>query len=298
LSLLNYVNNNHDKIITTAEVEMEYKKNRQKVILDTLSSIKPPNCGQLNIPSFLRESKKKQSSVLIKEKVNTLAKELVERTEKLLESPNRYDPVYKILQRLFKKETSCNLSRNKDIRFEIRELAKKRFMLGYPPRKPDDTSIVDPINWEWIIYCAKHNSKDIVIISRDTDYGQHHKDKSYLNDWLKQEFKARVSNKRSIIFTRLLSEGFKLAGISVSKEAEEAEENYLTSNEKLLENINAILNTNEFKRYLNELRHDIVNTNTSYFDDLINSTLFNNEKRIKINNINIPTNPKAKNKET
>lgn len=40
LSLLDHVDKNHDRIITTAEVEMEYKKNRQKVILDALSTIK------------------------------------------------------------------------------------------------------------------------------------------------------------------------------------------------------------------------------------------------------------------
>ena len=135
LSLLNYVNDYHDRIITTAEVEMEYKKNRQGVILKTISSIKPQNSGQLNIPSFLKESQKRQTSIRLQEKLEKLAKDLIERTEKLLESPGRYDPVYIILQRFFGSKKDCHLSRSNKKRFEMRELAKKRFILGYPLEK-------------------------------------------------------------------------------------------------------------------------------------------------------------------
>lgn len=94
LSLLDYVDNNHDRIITTAEVEMEYKKNRQKVILGALSSIKPENFGRQNIPSFLKESQHKQTYTRMQTQLDDLAKKLVKRTEKLLESPGLNDPVY------------------------------------------------------------------------------------------------------------------------------------------------------------------------------------------------------------
>jgi hypothetical protein len=139
----------------------------------------------------------------------------------------------------FKAKKGCHLTRDKKVRFEIRELAEKRFMLGYPPKKPRDNTMVDAINWEWIIYCAQNCPDDVVIISRDTDYGEHHKNRSFLNDWLYQEFKERVSRKRTIVFTRRLAEGFKLAGISVSEEEERVEEKFLSdymhlSNEILL----------------------------------------------------------------
>ena len=86
----------------------------------------------------------------------------------------------------------------------------------------------DAINWEWIIYCANQCKDSIIIVSRDTDYGQHRKDKSFINDWLLHEFKVRVSPTRSIKLTTRLSEGFKLAGITVPKEQEQAEKNLLT----------------------------------------------------------------------
>jgi len=113
------------------------------------------------------------------------------------------------------------------MRKEIREKAYKRYILGYPPRKPNDTSIGDSINWEWIIYCATQCHDDIVLISRDSDYRAFNKNNCYLNDWLHQEFKERVSHKRSITLTGLLSEGFKTAGITVPLEEEQAEETFL-----------------------------------------------------------------------
>lgn len=228
LSLLRRVDDNHDRIITTAEVEMEYKKNRQKVILESHHSIKPQTPAQLNIPSFLKESKYIKTSERLTKEWNNVARKLLTRTEKLLESPGRYDPVYKILRRLFRAKEACHLTRGNAIRDEIRDKAYKRYLSGYPPRKASDTSIGDSINWEWIIYCAKQCNDDIIIISRDTDYGQHHKDKSFLNDWLFQEFKERVSRRRSIKLTRRLSEGFKLAGIDVPKAEEQAEDSLLT----------------------------------------------------------------------
>ena len=206
---------------------MEYKKNRQTVILQALRLIKPQSAGQLNIPSFLKESTYRRTSLRLAREWDTLANRLLSRTEKLLESPGRYDPVYRILQRLFTSKSTCHLNRGNKIRHEIREKAQKRYTLGYPPRKPNDTSIGDSINWEWIIYCATQCHDDIVLISRDSDYGAYNKSNYYLNDWLRQEFKERVSHRRSITLTGLLSEGFKIAGITVPREEEQAEEVFI-----------------------------------------------------------------------
>lgn len=227
LSILKHVDNNHDYIITTSEVEMEYKKNRQKVILESLKSIKPKDSGELTIPAFLRES---QLNVTIKGAQNRLSKQiskLSERIAKLLESPGRNDPVYIVLQRLFKSKGHCHLTRGHKLRSDIQEKANKRFMLGYPPRKKSDLSIGDALNWEWIIYCAKQSNADIVIVSRDSDYGEFYHNKSIPNDWLLQEFKERVSHRRSITLTTLLTEAFKLASITVSREEEEWEQSLI-----------------------------------------------------------------------
>jgi len=227
ISLLRYFDGNYSKIITTSEVEMEFKKNRQHVILSSIPSIKINKSELISIPAFLRESKLNKSVKITQKKLTTQSVSLVDRATKILKSPSRYDPIYKPLQKLFKSRGVCHLTREKKIRYEIRDLAKKRFMLGYPPRKGSDLSIIDAINWEWIIHCAKNCSDDIVIVSRDTDYGEHYKSDSILNDWLLQEFKERVSHRRSIILTRSLAEAFKLASVSVSEEEEKSEEKLL-----------------------------------------------------------------------
>ena len=229
LSILKHFDENHDRIITTSEVEMEYKKNRQRVIIESLSNLKPQDSSNLIVPAFLRESKRNKSILRIQKSLSDQIRKLKDRTTKLIESPGRNDPVYMVLQRLFKAKGDCHLTRTEKVRFQIRELAQKRFVLGYPPRKPSDTSMVDAINWEWIVYCAQHCSSDIVIVSRDSDYGVHHEGRSILNDWLLLEFKERVSHKRPVLLTNRLTDAFKQASISVSTEEERFEQELLES---------------------------------------------------------------------
>ena len=96
--------------------------------------------------------------------------------------------------------------------------------MGYPPRKDADTSIGDAINWEWVVECATKTEKDIIIVTRDTDFGAIHKNSSYLNDWLKNEFQERISKKRKIILTDKLSFALKAIDEVVTQEMEEAEQ--------------------------------------------------------------------------
>ena len=264
LSILKHFDENHDRIITTSEVEMEYKKNRQRVIIESLSNLKPQDSSNLIVPAFLRESKRNRSIIKRQKSLSSQIQKLKDRTAKLIESPGRNDPVYMTLQRLFKAKGDCHLTRNDKVRFQIRELAQKRFILGYPPRKPSDTSIVDAINWEWIIYCAQHCSSDIIIVSRDSDYGVHHRGSSILNDWLLLEFKERVSHKRPILLTNRLTDAFKQASISVSTEEEQLEQELLKSTSSLSDVLDSIdsstLDTetlDRLRQYRNKIIHDL-----------------------------------------
>lgn len=264
LSILKHFDENHDCIITTSEVEMEYKKNRQRVIIKSLSNFKPQDSPNLIVPTFLRESKRNKSILRTQKSLYDKIRKLKDRTAKLMEFPGRNDPVYMALQRLFKAKGDCHLTRTEKVRFQIRELAQKRFVLGYPPRKPSDTSMVDAINWEWVVYCAQHCSSDIVIVSRDSDYGVHHGGKSILNDWLLLEFKERVSHKRSILLTNRLTNAFKKASISVSTEEERFEQELLESKSNLsdvLDSVDASMLNSEtlahLRRYRNEIIHNL-----------------------------------------
>jgi predicted nucleic acid-binding protein len=230
LSLLRHIENNHDRFITTNQVEMEYKKNRQRVIVDSLSRFRTPNWDALTVPSFLTET---QASKTIEKNKKDIVRQqgtLRKRIDKVLRHPSRNDDIYKVLQKVFLNTGPYNLTRKKKIRGTIRDLARTRFTLGYPPRKKYDTSMGDAINWEWIIHCAIDSGKNVIIVSRDSDYGVNYSSEPILNDWLQQEFRERVSRKRKIALTDRLSQAFKMASISVTKKETELEK-------KLIEDI-------------------------------------------------------------
>lgn len=221
ISALKHIDKNHDKIIINTQVEMEYKKNRQKVII--ASQLKFPNQQTFMSPVIFEDLQAKKIIVTNLDTIEKQSKKLIKKMAQIVKNPGNNDIVYQAMQRLFKNKSNLNLKRSNKLRFTIRNLAKKRFILGYPPRKNSDTSIGDAINWEWIIACAKEAKQNVVIVSRDTDYGCNFIKETIINDWLLQEFKERVGRKE-LILTSNLMEGFQLAGINITKDDIEQEE--------------------------------------------------------------------------
>lgn len=217
INYLEQIENHLDKIITGSQVEMEYKKKRQVVILESVAEIKKIGTLTGNIPAILYDRKAFNMIVKLRKDINKQKKKLISRIDKIFKDPKVNDPVYKSLQKLFKYKSEINLNRENKKRVTIRNLAKKRFCLGYPPRKKSDNSIGDAINWEWIVSCAQKTGKHIILVSRDSDFGKTYEKESYLNDWLTQEFKERVSKHRKILLTDKLSKAFQLVKIPVTK---------------------------------------------------------------------------------
>lgn len=211
-----------DSLITTDQVEMEYKKNRQDAILDGMQILKTPS--GFTVPPLLRDDKSSTALETDIAKMTKRIKKLRQRFDAILKDPIRNDRVFQVMQRLFKKKQPIDLYRKSEQRYDLRELAKKRHLLGYPPRKKSDTSIGDAINWEWIVHVAKENNADIIIVSRDGDYGINRDNSGYLNDWLKQEFRERVNRQRSVELYPLLSRALKEFKVQVSIEEEREEE--------------------------------------------------------------------------
>jgi hypothetical protein len=257
LSYLDLIDKNHDRIITGSQVEMEYKKNRQIVILDSIGQIKTPNWNSLTPPAILQAAQPVKIIEDAKKEIKKQQQKLKERIVKILRNPTSNDPVYKSLQRLFKNKSKWNLDRYKKIRFTIRNLAKKRFVLGYPPRKKGDNSIGDAVNWEWIIECAKESQKDIVIVTRDSDFGIKFDNHKFLNDFLLQEFKERISRRRKIVLTDRLSNAFKIIDLAVTAEMEEAEDEIISTNRKKKRN-----QEEELEKIIEEIIEDMENKST------------------------------------
>ena len=228
MSVLDHLKDNYDRFITTSQVEMEFKKNRQSVIIHAFKKIAKlvPESKKV-LPAFLEEFQAASSLRKAEGLVRKYVTRLNEKTSRILEDPTRHDDVYKKAQRLFATNTRHNLTHPKKECFEIRDLARKRFDLGYPPRKDNDTSMGDAINWEWIIRCAKDSKCNVVIVSRDSDYGQLLGKQRVLNTWLRQEFYSRTSKRHQILLTDRLTDALEQANITVSSEEQQQESEFL-----------------------------------------------------------------------
>lgn len=210
-------------LILTDQVWMEFLKNRQKVITQTIREfVKPVNS---KTPSFLNDAQAAKTFTSHQKKAQAQYERVIAQIEKALRDPARHDKVFKSLARIFSHESSLNLKRPSKRRYAIRHLARKRFGLGYPPRKDDTLKMGDAINWEWMIECASESPgrENIVIVSRDGDFGTFYGKEAILNDWLRLEFKERVSRKRKIELRNTLSAALKLLDVNVSESDAEEE---------------------------------------------------------------------------
>jgi predicted nucleic acid-binding protein len=212
-----------ESVITCEQVYMEYLKNRQKVIAENIKQLKKPPTAQ--VPGIIADYQAAKSMGKQLEAASEKFNEVIAKIEKILEDPATHDEVFKALKRLFDHDWQFNLKRPDSLRFKIRNLARKRFCLGYPPRKQSDTSIGDAINWEWILWCAQNSTENqnILIVSRDTDYGITYDKSPVLNDWLRREFKERVGQKRKIELTNRLTVALKRLDENVTPEDEKEE---------------------------------------------------------------------------
>jgi hypothetical protein len=221
VGLLAHIDQHHEKIITTDQVEMEFKKNREFELKTAIDALKPLKLDAYPVPPILGDS---QPSKMLKKHAtdfNEQLKRIRSRLERALRDPVQHDYVYQIAQRLFTSDSACRLTREHEAKEEVRHRAERRYRLGYPPRKAADTSFGDAVNWEWIVRCAVDEKARIVIVSRDSDYGLSHKKDKSLNAWLRQEFRDRVG-RRKIVLTDRLAVAYREAGITFSsKEAEE-----------------------------------------------------------------------------
>jgi hypothetical protein len=231
LKLLNHVEAIKSKIIVTYQLESEFKANRQKVLFGSWSELKAPS--GIGLPNIVADAKKtKMLSKGIRDaqrRVASLKKHLVA----VISKPTVHDPVYKVCQRIFHRPGDPIVLRRTDgCKREIRHKAFRRFLHGCPPRKADDVSIGDAFNWEWMVHCAKQQKAELVIVTRDTDFGAIIDGESYLNDHLKQEFQERVSKRRKIVLCSRLTEALMYFGRRVTQKEVQAEAEVMRASDK------------------------------------------------------------------
>lgn len=225
LKLLNKLLPLNSQIVTTYQLEMEFFKNRQNVFTETLKYLKVPD-APVAPPAFLHESPTVESirryMATVRKKHNIFTK----RIQAYLKNPKK-DPVCKVVLQLCDKKSKFHLCKDMNHGKRIWRLAWTRFVGGYPPRKNNDTSIGDSVNWEWILCCAKEAKKSVVIVSNDQDYGL--PDSQILNDWLFREFRERCGRKKSVFLTNSLIKAFELMSVHTTKEEKETEAEFATT---------------------------------------------------------------------
>lgn len=215
-------------LVITEQVQMEYLKHRQRVIVDSIKHI--PRPSKISLPMIVSGSEPGIAFSAHLTAAIASHGNVQQAVEDILNDPEQHDLVYRALGRLFAADTPLNLRRPNPLRFEVRNSARKRFLLGYPPRKSNDLSIGDALNWEWIVHCAKERANhNVLIVSRDGDYGVTYGDKVILNDWLQTEFRARVGDARRIDLTNRLTTALKKLDEVVAVEDEKAEDAIIES---------------------------------------------------------------------
>lgn len=225
LSLLERLGPVSNRIISTYQVEMEFLKNRQGVLADAIGKLH--QTAAPGVPAILSDSATNQSMRALSAAASDKQTKIKQRILSLLRSPNASDVVFKTLMQIFQSSSSHVLTRDMPVRREIKDLALKRFLLGYPPRKRNDTSFGDALNWEWIIECGKQHQGRILIVSRDSDFGVMTQKQHFLNDQLLREYRDRVGPKRSIGYTTKLSDALAELQVHVPEKEIKAEAEHL-----------------------------------------------------------------------
>jgi PIN domain len=226
IGLLDKVERIAPRIIVTHQLETEFKKNRQQVILKTVQLLQdhlPKKVPSVGVLAQAKQFKMVGAEIdSARSRINKLQTQLIA----MLEKPTDKDKVFQAVHRVFHRDGPLVLTREQkddEKRKAIRERAERRFMHGCPPRKANDTSYGDALNWEWMIDCAISKSAELVIVSRDADYGATHEGRSYINDHLRHEFSNRVSQKRELLLYTKLSDALKHFKVVVTQAQVEAE---------------------------------------------------------------------------
>lgn len=217
-----------DQLIWTEQVAMEWAKNRQESVRSVLNALQQPGWERLQIPGVFARSEAHQSIRKAKAAVAQNVKSLQRQLEKVLTDPSNYDDVYVWLMQLFAKPSRWNLRRGQREYSQVYRRAWRRFAAGMPPRKRNDLSIGDALNWEWILQCATTADADVIVVTRDEDYGMTYGNMALPNDWLALEFAERVGNGRRFHLTRKVSDALAAVHVPVTAETKAREDRLLS----------------------------------------------------------------------
>ncbi len=123
-----------ERMISTAQVQMEFMKDRQNVILLALKKFK--FSADVRVLPVIADAAAARTLKASKRAMDDRRKLLKQPVERIVLDPARNDPVLKAVQSLFVQPTPLILGRENEQRFAIRRLARKRWLLTAVGRQP------------------------------------------------------------------------------------------------------------------------------------------------------------------
>jgi hypothetical protein len=153
LTLLKHIESVSDLLIMTDQIEMEFLNNRQGVISSALANLKAPAIPAFT-PAYLADTK---TAAGIEKNIKQIRKRtevMKERFARILKDPSTNDPVFKSFKRVVANSAHNLKTAHEEKKKQILDFALLRSQRGFPPRKKQDHSIGDAINWEWLLDCA------------------------------------------------------------------------------------------------------------------------------------------------
>ncbi len=225
LGLLEYVEVISDSVIVTYQLESEVMRDRQSAIIAGMQGLTTQ--AQVAPPAILSDAQSTRALARNHRDAEKRVQALKLRLKRVLADPSKYDVIYQACQRIFHRDDPLVLTSDNPLRSRIRSRALRRLVHGCPPRGRSSSSISDGFNWEWMIECARRAHADLVVVSRNSDFGASFDGEAYANDRLRQEFSERVGGKCKLLLCTLLSGGLNHFGMTVSPVEEAAEVEFL-----------------------------------------------------------------------
>src|SRR5260370_1418211 len=133
LSLLKRVEKLSGFIIVSFQLESEFKRNRQVVLLEGMKAL--PDLPALTRPGMLSDAAATRALGKNLKEPTRRVKALKARLIRAMQKPAQHDPVYQACQRIFHKKDDLCLNLTNEDRHTVRDRAHQRHILGFPLRK-------------------------------------------------------------------------------------------------------------------------------------------------------------------
>lgn len=205
LNILDELMKVNASVIVVDQVINEFKRNRINLLSNLLINFKKQKRSGHYHTSFVNEVRQIEELKLAGKQYDKIFNKVCSNINDIIVGKG-IDPVLKKMEAVFS-SVQLVVSSDADL-----ERAKKRDILGAPPRSDGKKSICDQLIWEAILANLRD---DLVVVSRDATYSQHY-------SLLKEEY-LKITGKNLVCVVEKISKALTKIGEDVSPVVKKAE---------------------------------------------------------------------------